>query len=202
MNQRSRYRANPLAMGTPEKIAIGIALAGGAAAGIYYMTRPASAAPVLTPAPGGATGPAGPSGPTGFGPGNGTGGGGSAGATGAAGGGAGATGPVYGPMPGGGYTITGPKENAAATSADSGQTFNVTVGSTFSVTLPVNAPITSYTGSDSGSSLSLTSSNQAGGNQFDVWTANAAGTDTITYAPVGGLGTSYTFTVVVAPAGP
>jgi hypothetical protein len=46
---RKRARENPLSMGKPEKIAIGVGLAAGIATAIYFVSKPAQASPA-TPA--------------------------------------------------------------------------------------------------------------------------------------------------------
>ena len=54
---RRKLRENPLAMGTTEKVAIGVGLAAGIGAAIYYFMRPSTttpaptSTPVATPAP-------------------------------------------------------------------------------------------------------------------------------------------------------
>jgi hypothetical protein len=167
-------KRNPVAIGTAEKVALGIAIIGGLATAVYYATRP------------NATGPTGPTGPTSLGP---------TGPTGPTS--AGPTGPAGPTAPTGptGPTAAIPPP-ATATEANNGQTIGLVVGQDLNIQLQLTTQITNYSVTDSGGNLFVGRGWIEGRVYLKTFTAQTVGTDTITCTPVGGT-TVITFTVSI-----
>lgn len=162
---------NPLSMSTPEKIGIGVAIVGGLAAAVYYMTRPAAAAsPAPAPAPTPTPAPSG--------------GGGSVNVT-----GGGKTAPP----------TTGP-QTFPATALDDGRTFDMSLGDTLLVTLTLPPGVSDYSPTATGTIMTKGTYWNDGTKITQPWIAAQKGMEAITYqrAASGASGPSVTFNIVVS----